>query len=361
MAIKNTNNTDSALIFVSHSSLDKGISEFFTRFIYNCFYGLEANDVICTSSHEQGLKFGDGINETIKKNINNAIVICIITKNSISSQWVMYEVGISHMSAKKFIPLLCNFDIKDLPSFISPTHAADINSRDDLKKLMREISQLISKKIKESVIESEISIVQNAIRNLTLEFSEKLLLRKEAINEFPLKKLSDIATEEFYVWGLSIIGVSNERIRNAILDMTSRSVCVKLLMIDRESAEKASKFIKFGPICSFKDEELHIDIDTSQKELRRIYRKLNDSQRKYFICKTTNWNITWSGISVDPFKANGIIQVESYLYNYIIHEKSDDPRNYRINLVACRNSRFYNQLAFSLKELWENAQIVDLG
>jgi hypothetical protein len=127
-------------IFVSHSSHDEALAEE----LVNCLMSsveLKDTEIRCTSVPGHKLPLGSDTVTTIRNELGvTSIVIGLITRNSVSSGWVLFEMGAAWGAGTSLKPLLSDdIDFKDLPGPLSGKHAAKLASKGDMTQLVDEV------------------------------------------------------------------------------------------------------------------------------------------------------------------------------------------------------------------------------
>ncbi len=94
------------LVFISHRHSDQHIASLLVDFLLAALK-LENNEILCTSVPGHTLSFGKSISELLKDNLNTAaVLIALITTDSLQSSWVLFELGSSWAMGKLLIPIL---------------------------------------------------------------------------------------------------------------------------------------------------------------------------------------------------------------------------------------------------------------
>jgi len=94
-------------IFLSHSSKDKVISDYFIDDILVLGLSIKRKDIFCTSADGTKPESGEDWRESIKDAlINSKIVILLITSNYKESEMCQNEMGAAWVCSNKTIPLI---------------------------------------------------------------------------------------------------------------------------------------------------------------------------------------------------------------------------------------------------------------
>lgn len=177
-------------IFISHSKLDEDLAKALVKLLIGSLK-IEKEEIRCTSV--PGYKFDPGINtnEAIRKEVNeSALLIGLLTPHSLTSTFVLFELGARWGLQKPLIPLLANeSDFKDLPTPIQHTNAVKIEKEEDLFDLI----EAISKKLEIST--EKISSYGDEIK-LVLEQSVKKKINSEDSSQIVEKKETELSFQE---------------------------------------------------------------------------------------------------------------------------------------------------------------------
>jgi hypothetical protein len=107
-------------IFVSHSHQNSSAAKALVDYLLSSLQ-LEDRDIRCTSVPGHQLRFGKTISELLKSDINVApALIALISRESLSSDWVMFELGAAWGLDRDIFPILGpGLHVKDLPGPLS--------------------------------------------------------------------------------------------------------------------------------------------------------------------------------------------------------------------------------------------------
>lgn len=155
-------------IFISHSSSDKEIAESLIDLLIVSLR-IEANKIRCTSV--EGFKLEGGVNtdERLKFEIlSSNILIGIISKDSLNSHYVLFELGARWGSKKPFRPVVINqSDYKLLRGPLKNINVLNLSNSSDISQLLEEISNILKLKIEPT------SKYQKKIQDLIMSVSKK--------------------------------------------------------------------------------------------------------------------------------------------------------------------------------------------
>ena len=130
-------------IFISHSHADREIASLFVDFLLAALE-LRPENIRCTSVPGHQLPFGTSIGEQLKKDLNKTTgLIALITKDSLRSTWVLFELGSSWATEKLVVPILGpGLTYKDLPGPLANYPGVRIEEEDSAYRFTDVINQL---------------------------------------------------------------------------------------------------------------------------------------------------------------------------------------------------------------------------
>jgi len=145
-------------LFISHSSIDIKLSENFVYMLKGCL-GIESKFIRCSSV--PGFKY-DGlihVSTKIKSEISDCrAVVGIITKNSLKSSYVIFELGAGWLLGKAYAFIDRDVEIEDLPGPLKENHILKIHDINDLRQFIDSIAAIgVGKKESVNVIETTIN------------------------------------------------------------------------------------------------------------------------------------------------------------------------------------------------------------
>jgi hypothetical protein len=131
-------------IFISHTSADEPLA----AALVNCLLSsmiLDDGDIRCTSVPGHKLPVGSDFASTLRDDIgDSSVVIGLITKNALTSSWVLFELGATWGSEKNLKPLVASdVPLRSLPGPLSGRHAAQLSDRGDVTQFIDEVATLI--------------------------------------------------------------------------------------------------------------------------------------------------------------------------------------------------------------------------
>ena len=134
-------------IFVSHAAADEKLASA----LVDCILGtmvIDDEELRCTSVLGHKLPVGSDFAATLLEDIGeSSAVVGLITKNSIGSSWVLFELGATWGAKKNLKPLVTDeVELKNLPGPLSGRHVARLSSRGDLNQFLEELASLVGAK-----------------------------------------------------------------------------------------------------------------------------------------------------------------------------------------------------------------------
>ncbi|MDE5552967.1 MAG: toll/interleukin-1 receptor domain-containing protein [Malacoplasma sp.] len=193
-------------IFISHSTKDN-IVPFFVNFLTSI--GIKNGDIFCSSMEGHGVKNGERINESIKKELNEvAIIIYLITNNFIKSTYCIQELGASLVlngSTRVFLFKFDDINDFEIKGFIDSSYKYNLFNTDGLSSLYDELDDIFNLKNKQAVINRAINDLvvktKDEIKSL-VEDKDKTdeVLKKEKIKNLE-KQYEDLSIGEKRIIG----------------------------------------------------------------------------------------------------------------------------------------------------------------
>lgn len=106
--------------FISHRETDGAIAESAVALLLESFQ-IEIEDVFCSSVPGHSLKFGASIEQQIRDDIRDGdVLLALLTKDSLRSTWVLFELGAAWGLKRLAIPILGpGVAYRDLPTTLS--------------------------------------------------------------------------------------------------------------------------------------------------------------------------------------------------------------------------------------------------
>lgn len=134
-------------IFISHSAADEALASALVDCILSAMIVDDA-ELRCTSVPGHKLPVGSDFAATLLEDIgDSSVVIGLITKNALSSSWVLFELGATWGAKKNLKPLVTDeVDLKALPGAVSGRHVARISSKGDLNQFLEEVAETVGAK-----------------------------------------------------------------------------------------------------------------------------------------------------------------------------------------------------------------------
>lgn len=346
------------LLFVSHSSSDAENVKALVRLIEDCFVGVNEPNIYCTSVEKYNkLTFGKHAGTELPEGISGSLVICLLTARSLSSSWVMFELGAASALSSRVIPLLHGPTHKELPVALAGTNAAYFESESDLYRVMEDISKELDWVLESpNTMRVAMEHFREGINVIKSVPAQRLVQRKDIYELLPWNEVFEKAANEVYIWGWSGESAVNNRTRNLIQSFLKRGRKLKVLVLNEKNSATASAFLSLGPVCSWPESSVKTDISKGRQTLLDLKQALSQDERRNFYCKETSWNMTWSGVAIDPDEDNGLLQIENYLYNYRDFVGNEDHLKFRPNILLTRESPLYQPYRYSLQKLWESGE-----
>lgn len=134
-------------IFISHSAADEALA----AALVDCILAnmvIDDAELRCTSVPGHKLPVGSDFTATLLEDIgDSSVVVGLITRNALSSSWVLFELGATWGSKKNLKPLVTDeVDLKTLPGPVSGRHVAKLSNKGDLNQFLEELAEVVGAK-----------------------------------------------------------------------------------------------------------------------------------------------------------------------------------------------------------------------
>lgn len=129
-------------IFISHSSQDRALAEALTDLLKSAFR-MSATEILCTSVDGHKLKGGvDTENELMAVIPNAEVLIGLLTPDSLSSSYVLFELGARWILKKPLIPIIASgATMSDIKDPLKAKNALDATNQADVFHLIENIAE----------------------------------------------------------------------------------------------------------------------------------------------------------------------------------------------------------------------------
>ena len=131
-------------VFIIHCSADKKLADAVTKSLNEI--GIDDSMIYYSSGEETGTRLGTSFVDIIFKCIRDAkLILCILSNNSINSQYCMQEAGASMILNKPIIPILSGIEPTEMPGFMDNTRyiAADMSTAENAKAFLKEVCRIM--------------------------------------------------------------------------------------------------------------------------------------------------------------------------------------------------------------------------
>ena len=342
------------MIFISHASKDTKLAESFVNLLEKSFDNIDRARIRCTSVEGYKLSIGDTPRDKLASELRESLIICLLTPRSAESPWVLFELGAAWGLSRSVLPVLNGLTYDELPGALKGTIAAQASNTDNVLAVIDEIeSKLGWKKSTLPRIRTAAEQLSKLAATLPRHSPERLLFRSDIVKELPWRDVASQTKQELLIWAWSGLAAVNARTRSTLKSLLKDGRTVKFMIMNQASVNEASTSIHFGPVCSWKSELIKKDIADGRAELIALRSSLTPSEHERFIIKETSWFMAWSGLAIDPRLETGVLQIESYLYNYA--DVNANHLDFRPNMLLTADSRFYAPYWHSINSKWEAA------
>ncbi len=133
----------SALVFISHSHADQALAEALVEFVLGAL-DIEPDALRCTSVPGHQLPFGRTISEQLKADIDtSSAILVLLTRDSLRSNWVLFELGASWALGKIVVPILGRqLSVDALPGPLAAYPSVPIDAADASNRLADAVAQI---------------------------------------------------------------------------------------------------------------------------------------------------------------------------------------------------------------------------
>jgi hypothetical protein len=129
-------------LFISHAHLDQDLAKRLVDVITSHFEVPEGQ-LRCSSVPGYQLELGTMASEALRHELGSAVgVIALITPNSLTADWVRFELGAAWAHARVAMPLLVGgLEDKDIPGPFRGVAGGQLNSEDTLDRLLEQLEK----------------------------------------------------------------------------------------------------------------------------------------------------------------------------------------------------------------------------
>lgn len=132
------------LVLISHSSKDAQLAESVANLIRTGLR-LSATDIRCTSVDGYRLPGGAKTNDQLRTEIKNVkMLIALLTRNSLASTYVLFELGARWAFDLPMIPVLAGIDASEMRGPDNALNALSCNSDSQLIQLVEDVGEALS-------------------------------------------------------------------------------------------------------------------------------------------------------------------------------------------------------------------------
>lgn len=202
-------------VFMSHAAADELLASALVDFLMSSL-AIDEADIRCTSVPGHKLPVGTESGTTIREELGeSAVVVGLITKNAISSSWVLFELGATWGARKRLKPLVSDeVGFKELPGPLSGYHASKLSSKSDLSQFVDEVASTVSAKMRsrakvDAAIDKLMKVHQEHFKNATQKSKPSTIVTKAkepTIAGIPYSELVSILQNEKLTIPAKIVG-----------------------------------------------------------------------------------------------------------------------------------------------------------
>ena len=158
---------DMITIFISHAKSDEALATNLVKLITD---SLEVPQTTIRCTSVPGYKFSGAthVSSQIRKELNESkIVIGIISKNSLMSSYVLFELGAGWLLEKAYALISNDVDFTDLPGPLIENHALKLDDRNDLFSLIEDLCRTTGNKQKTmSLVNAAVEAFLNSLNTV---------------------------------------------------------------------------------------------------------------------------------------------------------------------------------------------------
>jgi TIR domain len=218
-------------LFISHAHLDQDLAKRLVDVITSHF-DVPQGQLRCSSVPGYQLELGTMASEALRHELGSAVgVIALITPNSLTADWVRFELGAAWAHARVAMPLLVGgLEDKDIPGPFRGVAGGQLNSEDTLDRLLVQLEKELGWRIRKD------PAARSKQHELT-RFAEKATFARDPLEQ---QLRSSFAAR------LSRIGDSQARLLNYISSKSGsgRSLSTNELTEHFEDLKSASVFYR---------------------------------------------------------------------------------------------------------------------
>lgn len=192
-------------IFVSHTASDATLAGSLIDCLLSSMV-LQDEDLRCTSVDGHKLPVGSDFTSTLLDDLDDSsVVIGLITQASLSSSWVLFELGATWGAKKNLKPLVASdVDLKSLPGPLSGRHVAVFKNKGDIAQFIEEIITTIGAKARTAAKISKAidTLLAAHSEYMSAQQSQKetkkvtIVVKEQSFSGTPYSELSQILKQE---------------------------------------------------------------------------------------------------------------------------------------------------------------------
>jgi beta-phosphoglucomutase-like phosphatase (HAD superfamily) len=283
-------------IFLSHSLSDKDIAEKLRILLKDISFGLITPWL---SSSMEGLKPGDILWDEIHDKLKTSDkIISILTRNSLSRPWILYESGyVAGNKGAKVIPLLFNVQKESLPLPLSAYMIYSAENKSDLLSLLLQLVSEVLPNPNIDFLEKQLQNFQYETKVMLDKSPKECLNEKENLNALGIKFIDKIKASEIF----------HKKI--------SDSECYKICIITYTNEVEAGAINRYH-IQGKKEIEVFkrsFNTDLSEQQIYNILRLQYSSN-------VNKWNKFKASLKAtvtleDEFHGNNDVKISQYFYD----------------------------------------------
>jgi len=193
------------------------------------------------------------------------------------------------------------------------------------------------------------------LRQLVSTGVEKLLSRKHLKDEkhgLRWGQLIDRCHTSIRIIGWSCMNVLEGGTRDLFPRLVTSKRRLEFLVLDASAVEQANS-MNFDPICNMNHIGIADDFRNGLDKIKQLGKSISPEYRQYIEVRQTNWMMAWSAMAVDVDDADGLIQLEVYLYGRNLDDRPE-------LILRQKPDGYYDRVKHSIDIMWKSAEKVEI-
>ncbi|WP_022667356.1 HAD hydrolase-like protein [Desulfospira joergensenii] len=330
-------------VFISHALIDKDLAESFKKTISSISLGLIKPWL---SSSLDGLKPGDVLWDEVHQNLNSSDkIIALLTPNSFTRPWVLYESGyVAGLKKNNVIPITIGLSKSQLPSPLSAYVIYSGDNANDLSKFFCQILAEVVPEPNQNIIQSQTMEFIDEISSLFIDINtDKQIDENEILSQIEIRLVDKLKASQIFQNKLSDPNVKEISILTYTNEVESGNISHHRLQGD-----KNIKIFKRSILA-----------DLSEQQISNI----NNVKNKLSIRPWDKFKISYnaSRLLEEEFEHTASVKIEQYFYDAPPSKRAYLFDNNEAIIASYENKKDHSENGGSLyrgmnssKSLWVN-------